>query len=116
MMLIDIRHKGISIKNPRIGEFVIKVLEQAKRKLRAILWRNSVIFGENFSDGRILSAILLESRSKSSRLGRRASNSSGRIYVNAREGDGQVILKIQNLHMTKQNTSCSSLTSMLVML
>ncbi len=30
--------------------------------------------------------------------------------------DGQVILKIQNLYMTKQNTSCSSLTSMLVML
>ncbi len=32
------------------------------------------------------------------------------------QGDGQDILKIQNLHMTKQNTSCSSLTSMLVML
>jgi hypothetical protein len=30
--------------------------------------------------------------------------------------DGQVILKIQNLHMTMQNTSCGSLTSMLVML
>ncbi len=44
------------------------------------------------------------------------SNSSGKIYVNTREGDGQVILKIQNLHMTKQNTSCGSLTSMLVML
>jgi hypothetical protein len=23
------------------------------------------------------------------------------------QGDGQIILKIQNLHMTKQNTSCS---------
>jgi hypothetical protein len=34
----------------------------------------------------------------------------------AMQGDGQVILKIKNLHMTKQNTSCSSLTSMLVML
>ncbi len=32
------------------------------------------------------------------------------------QGDRQVILKIQNLHMTKQNTSCGSLTSMLVML
>ncbi len=31
------------------------------------------------------------------------SDNSGKIYVNA--GDGQVILKIQNLHMTKQNTS-----------
>ncbi len=30
--------------------------------------------------------------------------------------DGQVILMIQNLHMTKQNTSCGSLTSMLAML
>ncbi len=30
-MLIDIRHKEISIKNPRIGEFVIIVLEQARR-------------------------------------------------------------------------------------
>jgi hypothetical protein len=47
-------------------------LEQARRKLGAILWRDSVIFGENFSDGRILSAILLESRSKLSHLGRRA--------------------------------------------
>ncbi len=27
------------------------------------------------------------------------------------QGDGQVILKIQNLHMTRQNTSCGSLTS-----
>ncbi len=32
------------------------------------------------------------------------------------QGDGQVILKIQNLLMTKQNTSCGSLTSMVVML
>ncbi len=32
------------------------------------------------------------------------------------QGDGQVTLKIQNLHMTKQNASCGSLTSMLVML
>ncbi len=32
------------------------------------------------------------------------------------QGDGQVILKIQNLHMIKQNTSCSSLASTLVML
>ncbi len=32
------------------------------------------------------------------------------------QGDGQVILKIKNLRMTKQNTSCGSLTSMLVML
>ncbi len=32
------------------------------------------------------------------------------------QGDGQVILKIQNLHMTKQNTFCGSLTGMLVML
>jgi hypothetical protein len=46
-------------------------LEQARRKLGAILWRDSVIFGKNFSDGRILSAILLESHSKSSHLGRR---------------------------------------------
>jgi hypothetical protein len=46
-------------------------LEQAWRKLGAILWRNSVIFGENFSDGQILSAILLELRSKLSHLGRR---------------------------------------------
>jgi hypothetical protein len=46
-------------------------LEQARRKLGVILWRDSVIFGENFSDGRILSAILLELRSKSSHLGRR---------------------------------------------
>ncbi len=30
--------------------------------------------------------------------------------------DGQVIINIQNLHMTKQNTSYGSLTSMLVML
>jgi hypothetical protein len=44
-------------------------LEQAWRKLGAILWRDSIIFGQNFSDGRILSAILLESRSKSSHLG-----------------------------------------------
>ncbi len=28
------------------------------------------------------------------------------------QGDGQVIRKIQNLHKTKQNTSCGSLTSM----
>jgi hypothetical protein len=34
------------------------------------------------------------------------SDDSGKIYVNAR--GGQVILKIQNLHITKQNTSCSS--------
>ncbi len=47
------------------------VLEQARHKLGAILWCDSVIFGKNFSDGRILSAILLESRSKSSHLGRR---------------------------------------------
>jgi hypothetical protein len=32
------------------------------------------------------------------------------------QGDGQVILNNQNLHMTKQNTFCGSLTSMLVML
>ncbi len=32
------------------------------------------------------------------------------------QADGQVILKIQNLHMTKQNTSCFSLTIVLVML
>ncbi len=32
------------------------------------------------------------------------------------QGDGQVFLTIKNLHMTKQNTSCGSLTSMLVML
>ncbi len=32
------------------------------------------------------------------------------------QGDGHIILKIQSLHMTKQNTSCGSLTSMLVML
>jgi hypothetical protein len=32
------------------------------------------------------------------------------------QGDGQAILLIQNLHMTKQNTSCGSLTSILVML
>jgi hypothetical protein len=32
------------------------------------------------------------------------------------QGDGQVIINIQNLHLTKQNTSCGSLTSMLVML
>ena len=32
------------------------------------------------------------------------------------KGDEQVILKIQNLHMTNQNTSCCSFTSMLVML
>ncbi len=37
------------------------------------------------------------------------SNSSGKIYVNA--GEGQVILKNQNLYVIKQNTSCSSLTS-----
>jgi hypothetical protein len=30
--------------------------------------------------------------------------------------DEQVILKIKNLHMTKQNISCDLLTSMLVML
>jgi hypothetical protein len=46
-------------------------LEQAWRKLSAILWHDSVIFGKNFSDGRILSTILLESHSKSSHLGRR---------------------------------------------
>jgi hypothetical protein len=46
-------------------------LEQARRKLGVILWRDSVIFGKNFSDGQILSAILLELRSKSSHLGRR---------------------------------------------
>jgi hypothetical protein len=71
MMLIDIQHKGISTKNPRIGEFVIIVLEQARRRLGMILWRDSEIFGKNFSDGQILSAILLESRSKLSYLGRR---------------------------------------------
>ncbi len=32
------------------------------------------------------------------------------------QGNGQAILMIQNLHMTKQNTSCGSLTSMLVTL
>ncbi len=32
------------------------------------------------------------------------------------QGDGQVILKNQNLYMAKQNTSCGSLPSMLVML
>ncbi len=32
------------------------------------------------------------------------------------QGDEKVTLKIQNLHMTKQNTSCGSLTSVLVML
>jgi hypothetical protein len=42
------------------------------------------------------------------------SNSSGKII--SMQGDGQVILKIQNLHLTKQNTSCGSLTSVLVML
>ncbi len=36
------------MKNPRIGEFVIIVLEQAQRKLGTILWRDSVIFGKNF--------------------------------------------------------------------
>ncbi len=67
------------MKNPRIGEFVIIVLEQARRKLGAILWRNSVIiFGKNFSDGQILSTILLESRSKSSHLGRRVGSFSNK--------------------------------------
>jgi hypothetical protein len=37
--------------------------------LSAILWRNSVRFGKNFSDGAILEVIFLESRSKSSHLG-----------------------------------------------
>ncbi len=55
---------------------MIIVLEQARRKLGAILGRDSVIFGENFSDGRILSAILLESSSKSSHLGRRVTSYS----------------------------------------
>jgi hypothetical protein len=72
MMLIDIQLKESVSKNPRIVEFVIIVLEQAWRKLGTILWHDSVIFGKNFSDGRILSAILLESRSKSSHLSRRA--------------------------------------------
>jgi hypothetical protein len=36
-----------------------------------ILWRNSVKFSKDFSDGAILGAIFLESRSKSSHLGRR---------------------------------------------
>jgi hypothetical protein len=36
-----------------------------------ILWRDSVRFGKNFSDGAILEVILLESRSRSSHLGRR---------------------------------------------
>jgi hypothetical protein len=42
------------------------------------------------------------------------SDNSGKIYVNAT--GGQVVLKIRNLHMTKQNASCGSLTSMLAML
>ncbi len=32
------------------------------------------------------------------------------------QGDGQVILKVQNLHTTKQNPSCGSLTRMIIML
>jgi hypothetical protein len=36
--------------------------------------RDSLIFGENFPDGQILSAILLESRSKLSHLGRRVTS------------------------------------------
>jgi hypothetical protein len=56
-------------------------LEQAWRKFGAILWCNSVIFGKNFSDGRILSAILLESRSKLSHLGRRVAIHSGALYL-----------------------------------
>ncbi len=54
-------------------------MEQALRKLGAILWRDSAIFGENFSDGRILSAILLESRSKLSHLGRREPDDKARV-------------------------------------
>jgi hypothetical protein len=40
------------------------------------LWRDSVRFGENFSDGAILEVILLESRSKLSHLGRREVDNS----------------------------------------
>ena len=32
------------------------------------------------------------------------------------QGDGQDILKNKNLHMTKQNTPCGSLTTVLAML
>ncbi len=59
-------------------------MEQARRKLGAILWRDSVIFGEKFYDGRILSAILLESRSKSSHLGRREAH--GNVYFGVANG------------------------------
>jgi hypothetical protein len=57
-------------------------LEQARRKLGTILWCDSVIFGKNFSDGRILSAILFESRLKSSHLGCRVANGD-------KDGNGQ---------------------------
>jgi hypothetical protein len=56
-------------------------MEQARRKPGAILWRDSVIFGENFSDGRILSAILLELHSKSSHLGRHVTASKLDHYL-----------------------------------
>jgi hypothetical protein len=52
-------------------------------KLRAILWRNSVRFGENFSDGAILEVIFLESRSKLSHLGRRVTLSTSSSLVHA---------------------------------
>jgi hypothetical protein len=42
------------------------------------------------------------------------SDNSGMIL--SMQGDGEVILMIGSLHMTKQNTSCGSLTSMLGML
>jgi hypothetical protein len=71
MMLIDIRHKGISIKKSTYRGILNNSFGTSRRKLGAILWRDSVIFGKNFSDGQILSAILYESRSKLSHLGRR---------------------------------------------
>ena len=46
-----------------------------------ILWRDSVRFGKNFSDGAILEVILLESRSKSSHLGRREGNKNSQIFI-----------------------------------
>jgi hypothetical protein len=46
-----------------------------------ILWHDSVRFGENFSDGVILEVILLESRSKSSHLGRREAGQVWNLFL-----------------------------------
>ncbi len=92
-ILIIILHKGISIEKSTYRGICN---ESFWNKLSAILWRDSVRFGKNFSDGAILEVILLELRSKSSHLGRREGGYQKLQWVDSWQGKlGQSNYRLQ---------------------